>query len=123
MSEASLNVELRDKTGHHGPKQLRKAGKIPGIFYMSGEESIPIKIDANTFNRLARQEINVWNVIFPGGKERKCIVREIQRHPVTDENIHMDDLIRHGISLNLSDNTFTLFPAGTYHIPDIDLLA
>ena len=97
MSEANLHVELREKTGHHAPKALRREGRIPAIFYAHGEEAVPLHVDAKLFNRLSHQEVNIFNVIFPDGKERKSIVREIQRNPVNDAIIHIDIL---GIKLD-----------------------
>ena len=41
MAEADITVELREKTGHHSAKALRRMGKIPGIFYASGSQSLP----------------------------------------------------------------------------------
>jgi len=92
MAEGTLNIELREKTGHHAPKALRNEGRLPGIFYAPGEEAIPIHLDAKTFKRLNQQEINVYNVIFPDGKERKSIVRDVQRNPLTDVITHVDIL-------------------------------
>lgn len=90
MSVGDIKVELREKTGHHTAKELRKAGRVPAIFYTHDEDSRPLSVDVVALKRLIQSEINVLNVIFPDGKVRKSIFREIQRDPVTDAPIHID---------------------------------
>jgi len=90
MSEADIKIELRDKTGHHTAKSLRRDGRIPAIFYAHDEDSVPISMDSKEIERIAHSEINILNVIFPDGKTRKSVFREIQRDPVTDDIIHVD---------------------------------
>ena len=90
MSEADIQVELREKTGHHTAKALRRSGRIPAIFYAHDEDSVPISMDAKEIERIAHSEINILNVIFPDGKTRESVFREIQRDPVTDDIIHVD---------------------------------
>ncbi len=90
MSEADIQVELRETTGHHTAKSLRQDGRIPAIFYANDEDSVSISMDSKEIERIAHSEINILNVIFPDGKTRKSVFREIQRDPVTDDIIHVD---------------------------------
>lgn len=43
MTEITLSAEIR-KTGKSASNQLRRAGKIPGIYYAPGEEPLPIAV-------------------------------------------------------------------------------
>ena len=90
MSEADLHIELREKTGHRTAKRLRGSGFVPGLFYAHGEDSVPFRVKAKELQRLLHSEVNVINIIFPDGKTKKSIVREVQRDPVTDAIIHID---------------------------------
>ena len=90
MAEADLYVELRDRTGHHTAKALRRSGRVPGIFYAHDEASVPLSVDAKQLHRLVHSEINILNVVFPDGKTRKSILREVQRDPLTDAILHVD---------------------------------
>ncbi len=92
MSEADIQCQIRNKENPVTVKTLRKEGKIPAIFYAHGEESIPVSVDAKTIQQMLSHEINILNVIFPDGKTRKSIIRDIQRDPLTDTIIHMDFL-------------------------------
>ena len=98
MAEADITVELREKTGHHTAKALRRIGRVPAIFYAHDEDSVPLSVGSKELERIVHSEINILNVIFPDGKARKSILREIQRDPVTDTVIHVDIL---GIKLFL----------------------
>ncbi len=90
MSEADLRIELREKTGHQTAKRLRKSGLVPGLFYAQGEDSIPFSVKVKDLQRLLHSEVNVINIVFPDGKIKKSIVREVQRDPVTDAVLHID---------------------------------
>ena len=43
MREVTLQAEVRSQTGKHS-RALRREGKVPGIFYIHGEQNIPITI-------------------------------------------------------------------------------
>lgn len=92
MAEADITVELREKTGHHSAKALRRMGKIPGIYYAHGEDSVPLSVNARELERIFHSETKIINVTFPDGKVKKAILRDIQQNPVTDAVIHVDIL-------------------------------
>lgn len=92
MAEADVRCQLRNKENPLTVKILRREGKIPAIFYAQGEDSIPISVDTKTIQQLLNHEVNILNVIFPDGKTRKSIIRDIQRDPLTDTITHMDFL-------------------------------
>ena len=111
MSEANIHVELRDKTGHHTAKALRRNGRVPAIFYAHEEDSTPLSMNAKELERIVHSEVNILNVIFPDGKARKSVFREIQKDPVTDSVIHVDIM---GIKLTEKIKlTIPLFLVGT----------
>ncbi|MCJ7812120.1 50S ribosomal protein L25, partial [bacterium] len=91
MTEFDLHVELREKIGHYTAKVLRRNGKIPAIFYTHGEDSsVPLILDEKEFINLLHSKVNILNVIFPDGKTKKSILREVQRDVVSGKTIHVD---------------------------------
>ena len=90
MAVNHLNVELRELKRENASKQIRKEGKVPGIFYAKGEDSIPISTDMLELERLLHKEVTIIDVKFSNGKHRKGILREIQRDPVRDTLLHID---------------------------------
>lgn len=90
MSEVELQVKIREKSGKQISKSLRRDGDIPGIYYAHDQEAIPLIVNAHTLSRLLHQEINILDIVFPGGKIKKSIIRELQKDPVTDQLLHVD---------------------------------
>jgi len=90
MSIAELKVESRVETGKQKAKSIRKAGRVPGIYYANNETPRNISIDAHELGRLMTTKFTVLNVVVDGKEELKCIVREIQVDPVTDAFVHVD---------------------------------
>ncbi|MBN1780421.1 50S ribosomal protein L25 [bacterium] len=97
MSEAQLQVQIREGAGKQKAKTLRKEGQIPAIYYAHDQEAISLSVDGYTFERILQKEINIIDIVFPDGKTKKSIVRDLQKDPVTNELLHADFL---GIKLD-----------------------
>jgi large subunit ribosomal protein L25 len=89
MDEITIDAEARPRTGH-GTRALRREGKVPGIFYIRGEENIPFAVTGKSLQPLIyTTESHIVNLKFADGS-RKCILRDVQFDPVTDLPIHVD---------------------------------
>jgi len=49
METVELNAELRSKGGKSAARQLRRAGRVPGVFYGPRSASSMIEVDAKEF--------------------------------------------------------------------------
>lgn len=90
-----LHVEPRDRTGKGGARALRRAGRIPAIVYGGHHEPQKISLSAVELKRaLVRHPHFMSSVCELYGLDRplRAVPREIQRHPVTDEPLHLDFL-------------------------------
>ena len=96
MSELVLKVKTRG-TGKHSNKQVRKNGLVPGIFYIKGDEAIPIATDPLSLRPIVyTSETKIVNLEVEGQAEPKeCILKEVSFHPVTDKILHFD---LHGVT-------------------------
>jgi len=92
MAEIILNVEKREKVGKQTSKQARRMGKVPGIFYMHGEDSVPVSVDAKQLFNVIRTEGSIIDLNFTGGDKKKCIIREVQWDPIYVRPMHVDFL-------------------------------
>jgi large subunit ribosomal protein L25 len=93
MSEMSLQVEKREKTGKGGCRQARMRGLIPGVVYGSGKDSVPIQVDRKTFvetMKKAGENPIVLLKLSDTGQERHAMIRDMQRNPVSRQVIHID---------------------------------
>ena len=90
MSEVVLNAAKRGVSGKKYAKQLRREGKIPGIFYTRNEKSIPLIFDLEEVQLLLRTEIGLFDLKIEKKKNLKCIVKEMQFDPVSNKLLHLD---------------------------------
>lgn len=90
MAEVTLHAEIRELRGKK-VSILRREGKVPGIFYLHGEENITIAVAEKSLQKLLQStETNLISLKFNDGIEKKCILKDIQLDPVTDRPIHVD---------------------------------
>ena len=92
MDAHTLRLERREVTGKK-VKRLRRAGIIPAHVYGADIQPASLQADERELNRLLPQVgANIPVSVEYDGQdgENICFVREVQRHPVSDEVIHVD---------------------------------
>ncbi len=90
MHEITLEAEIRNSRGNKAHR-LRREGKVPGIFYIRGEDNIAIAVPERSLHQLIyTSETHVINLKLNDGKQKNCILRDIQFDPVTDRPLHVD---------------------------------
>ena len=90
MRELTLTAEVRTQLGKH-VNSLRRQGIIPGVYYIHGEDNIPIMIPEKSLRPLIHTlETHIINLKLNSGVDKNCILRDIQFDAVTDKPIHFD---------------------------------
>jgi len=95
MSElVTIVMEPRTKSGKGALEKLRASGFTPCVFY-GPELSEPVvgKVSTAQVNKLfasSHWETMRATLKLPSGGEEMCIVREVQRHPLTGKLAHID---------------------------------
>ena len=92
MDAHTLKLERREVTGKK-VKRLRRAGIIPAHVYGADIQPASLQVEERELNRLLPQVgANIPVSVEYDGQdgENICFVREVQRHPVSDEIIHVD---------------------------------
>ncbi len=90
MAEVTLHAELREIIGKKVGR-LRREGKVPGIFYIHGENNITVALPVKSLVKLIHSsEANLINLKLSDGSEKKCIIRDVQFDPVTESPVHVD---------------------------------
>lgn len=92
MAEIILKAERRTEFKKSISNQMRKAGMIPGIYYMVGEEPIPIKANELSLRPLVfTSESNIVSLQIEGEtKPISCILKDTQFEPITGRITHFD---------------------------------
>jgi large subunit ribosomal protein L25 len=92
MATASLNGSERTDRGTGVARKLRRDGKIPAVIYGHGREPQSLTVDTREVEKLLCTVSAASTVIelSMGGAVAKTLIREIQRHPVKRNIIHID---------------------------------
>ena len=92
MEEQTLSLSQRTVTGKK-VKQLRRQGILPVHMYGRGIDSMSLQGVAGDLRRLLpRIGTNIPVSVQVEGNEGEnvCFVRDVQRHPVTEDLLHID---------------------------------
>ena len=88
----TLAASPRDKTGKGAARQIRFRKKVPAVIYGHGRPSQPLEVDAKALE-MALIGIEPASTIIEielEGTKARTLIREIQRHPVRPDIIHVD---------------------------------
>ncbi len=92
MESFDLVAENRPAGTKGDARKVRRAGGTPGVIYRGGEAALPVRFDGAALSTIFRKSNNantVINVVVEG-KAHACLVREVQRHPVSRAVEHVD---------------------------------
>ncbi len=85
----NLTIEQRDAKA--SLDALRKAGKIPAVFYGPKEEATPIAVDAKEFGKVLKEAGESTVVTLEGvGESKDVMIHDIDHNPVSGAVVHVD---------------------------------
>src|SRR5881394_2604018 len=88
----ALSATARDKTGKGAARQARFGKQIPAVIYGHGRATQPLMVDALALEK-ALTGIEPESTLIEltvDGKKSRTLIREIQRHPIRPDIIHVD---------------------------------
>src|SRR6266853_3998202 len=88
----SLAATLREKTGKGAARQARFQKKVPAVIYGHGRPTQTLMVDALALEK-ALTGIEPESTLIElsvDGKTSRTLIREIQRHPLRPDIIHVD---------------------------------
>src|SRR5690348_12703771 len=88
----SLSASPRQASGKGGARQSRFRGKVPAVIYGHGRPTQSLEVEAKALEK-ALTGIEPASTIIEltvDGKTAKTLIREIQRHPLRPDIIHVD---------------------------------
>ncbi|OGJ88577.1 MAG: hypothetical protein A2268_15940 [Candidatus Raymondbacteria bacterium RifOxyA12_full_50_37] len=96
MSEATIHVKSRSTGPRSMVTKLRKNEEIPAILYGKGKGSTSLSVEAYEYATVTRGhgQNQVFNLVLDKDESNahKAMVREVQRHPVKRNVMHIDFL-------------------------------
>jgi large subunit ribosomal protein L25 len=92
MAVVSFSATGRDTTGKGAARSLRSQGQVPAVIYGHGRNPQPLSLNARDLDKMLghiQAESTVIEVTV-GGHTAKTLIREIQRHPIRRQILHVD---------------------------------
>ena len=92
MATVSLSANARDGKGKGAARSLRSQGQVPAVIYGHGRQPQPLALNARDLDKLLshiQAESTVIEVTVDG-HTAKTLIREIQRHPIKRQILHVD---------------------------------
>jgi len=88
----SLAASPRTTTGKGAARQARFRGKVPAVIYGHGRETQSLEVEAKALEK-ALTGVEPASTIIElavAGTKTRTLIREIQRHPIRPDIIHVD---------------------------------
>ena len=92
MADTTLAAELRPEKGSRPAGRLRREGRLPGVVYGLGEESMSVTVNAHQLGTIlsSKSGANTLITLQLDGQEQLALARQIQRDAVKGSLVHVD---------------------------------
>lgn len=90
----TIKAQVRNESGKGIAREVRNEGSIPAVVYGASKKATPITLTSYDL-MMEMQKGNFFSTVQTldiDGKEENVLVRDLQRHPVSDKIIHADFL-------------------------------
>ena len=87
---AKLDVTSRTAGGSRAARRLRRAGRVPGVVYGGEDEPVGFDVDARELRVALASAGAVLDLSIDGQGATPVVVKELIRHPVGGEAVHVD---------------------------------
>jgi large subunit ribosomal protein L25 len=90
--DVTLTVESGRELGTRPSRRLRAEGKVPAVIYGLGKEPESVLVDWSSLRRAITTEagLNALITLEGNGESSLSIIKDLQRHPVKREVLHVD---------------------------------
>ena len=93
MSDSTkLQLTARAPEGSRATRRLRRAGEVPGVIYGGDGEPSHFAVDARILRNTLARSGAILDVTIDSGQATPVLVKDVQRHPVRGEIMHVDFL-------------------------------
>jgi large subunit ribosomal protein L25 len=89
-STTKLDVTTRAADGSRAARRLRRSGRVPGVLYGGGGESVGFDADARELRLALASSGAVLDLSLDGAKPTPVVLKEAQHDPVRGQTVHVD---------------------------------
>jgi len=92
MADTTLVAELRSDKGSRPAGRLRREGRLPGVVYGLGEDSVSVTVNAHQLGTIlsSKSGANTLITLKLDGTDQLALARQIQRDAVKGTLVHVD---------------------------------
>jgi large subunit ribosomal protein L25 len=92
MAETTTKLDVRSRTanGSREARRLRRSGRVPGVLYGGGGESVGFDADARELRLALASSGAVLDLSVDGKRATPVVLKEAQRDPVRGQTVHVD---------------------------------
>jgi large subunit ribosomal protein L25 len=92
--DITLTAETGRTTGSAASRRLRANGKVPAVLYGRGANPVSLTVDWRELRAALTTDkgLNALLTLKVGSKKTKALVKDMQRHPVRRDVLHIDFL-------------------------------
>jgi large subunit ribosomal protein L25 len=87
---STLPLTARAPEGSRSARRLRRDGLVPGVMYGGDDAPQHFAVDARTLRNTLAHAGQVIEVTVDGGSSTNVLIKDVQRHPVRGEAVHVD---------------------------------
>ncbi|MGH9137580.1 MAG: 50S ribosomal protein L25 [Acidimicrobiales bacterium] len=94
MAEITLKADIGRPTGSRASGRLRASGRVPGVVYGLGQEVVAVSVAWKELRHVLTTDagLNALIDLELDGSTDLVMVKELQRHPVRRDVLHVDFL-------------------------------
>ncbi len=89
MASYKLAADLRGEVGSSAATRLRRAGHIPAVIYSPERPPVTLQVNSLALDKAIQSTSSLIDLEVEGQK-RPVLVKEVQRHPVKQNVLHVD---------------------------------
>ncbi|MGH2859595.1 MAG: 50S ribosomal protein L25 [Solirubrobacteraceae bacterium] len=86
----SLTVQPREPGGSRQARRLRRDGNVPGVMYGGSNEPVSFQVSSRELRHALAAAGAVLDLTIEGGENSPVVIKDLSRHPLTGETVHLD---------------------------------
>jgi large subunit ribosomal protein L25 len=88
-----IEAAARERAGKGAARATRRGGMVPAVIYGAKQEATLLALDPRDIMKEMHKggwQSHLYEVAVANGPTERCLMREVQFHPVSDQPLHVD---------------------------------
>ncbi len=93
LEQNTLEAQPREAGSKNHARRVRQEGKIPGVLYGAGKDSLSVSVDPRHVSRILNSETGhntIFDLALNGGEKTKAMIVDWQYEPIKGHLLHID---------------------------------